>query len=85
MKELKYNICDEVYFLNTSTGHIEPVKIKGAQVMPVGISKNEKGEDVLDGDIVLYQTFEGVVISEPELFATREKCKEHWQKILAEL
>lgn len=85
MKELKYNICDEVFFLNTSTGRIESAKIKGAQVMPVGISKNEKGEDILDGDVVLYRTFEGVVISESELFASREECKEHWLKVIGEL
>ena len=85
MKEIKYNICDEVFFLNTSKAAIESVVIRGAQIIPLGISKDENGKDVLDGDMILYKTEEGVIISENELFPSREACRAYWAEVLDKL
>lgn len=73
--ETKYSICDKVAFFNTTERRVQTAEVNGVQIVPTGISKNEKGENVLDGFVVLYQTFEGQILAEPECFSSEEACK----------
>lgn len=73
--ETKYSICDKVAFFNTTERKVMTAEVKGVQIVPTGISKNEKGENVLGGYVVLYQTFDGPILAEPECFDSEEACK----------
>lgn len=73
--ETKYSICDKVAYFNTAERKVLTAEVKGVQIVPTGISKNEKGENVLDGYVVLYQTFDGPILSELECFDSEEACK----------
>ena len=84
MIEVKFGICDKVAYFNTAEGKVLTAEVKGIQIVPTGISKNEKGENVLDGYAVLYQTFEGMVLSEKECFGSEEECFEAYRKIFAQ-
>lgn len=82
MTELKFDICDRVYYLNTAVGKIESAEVKGVQVVPTGISKDVDGGNVLDGQMVLYQTVDGPVLAECELFLSESECREYWLGVL---
>ena len=75
MVEVKFNICDKVYFLNTATWTIESDTVKGVQIVPTGISKSESGEDVLDGSQVLYMMNEFGALASDEVFSTEDEVK----------
>ena len=77
--EIKFGICEKVFYFNTAECKVMSAEVKGAQVVPTGISKSESGENVLDGAVVLYQTFEGPVLSEQECFRSEEECQA-WYK-----
>lgn len=85
MSKDMYKICDKVVYLNTASGRFESVEIKGIQVVPTGISKDENGENVLDGQVVLYQTVDGPVLAETEVFASEEEARKHWTEVLGAL
>jgi len=68
--------------LNTATRKFDTAVIKGIQIMPTGISKSEEGEDVLDGSVVLYQTKDGPVLAETEVFASVEEAAAAWSEII---
>lgn len=76
--EIKFGICDEVVYLNTATGRIERAEVKGIQVVPTAVSKDSEGRNVLDGKVVLYQTVDGPMLSEEEVFSTESECREYW-------
>lgn len=80
-----FSICDKVVYLNTATRQFDTAVIKGIQIVPTGISKSEAGEDVLDGSVVLYQTKEGPVLAEAEVFGTVEEAREEWKRIIGEI
>lgn len=82
MTQVKYDICEKAFYLNTATGRFEEVEIKGIQVVPTGISKDSDGRNVLDGQMVLYQTVDGPVLAECELFATVEEARAFWTEAL---
>lgn len=84
MIEVKFGICDKVAYFNTAECKVMTAEVKGIQVVPTGISKDEKGENVLEGYVVLYQTFEGPVLSEQECFGSEEDCKEAYRKFFAQ-
>lgn len=84
MIEVKFDLLSEVVYFNTAKGMVEKAKVKGVQIVPTGISKDEKGEDVLEGFVVLYQTMEGVMLSEQECFASEGECKEFYRKLFVE-
>lgn len=71
----KFNICDKVFFFNTAECRVEKVEIKGIRIIATGISKNESGESVLDGSIVLYETVNGPVLAENECFADERELR----------
>lgn len=83
--EIRFKICDKVYYLNTVTGKIDKAEVKGVQVMPTGISRDVNGESVLDGEIVLYQTIEGPTLAASEVFGSADEAKDEWKKRIAEL
>lgn len=74
----KFNICDKVFFFNTAECRVEKVEIKGIRIIATGISKNESGESVLDGSIVLYETVNGPVLAESECFADEQSLRKHY-------
>lgn len=84
MIEVKFGICDKVAYFNTAEGRVTTAEVKGVQIVPTGISKSEKGENVLDSFVVLYQTFEGPVLSEQECFSSEEECREFYRKLFAQ-
>lgn len=85
MKEIKFNICDEVWYFNTASRKIEKVVIKGIQVVPTGISVGEDGKERLDGDVVLYQTKDGPVLAETEVFASADEAREVLLGVLSDM
>lgn len=72
--EIKFGICEKVCYFNTAECKVMEAEIKGVQIVPTGISKSEKGENVLDGFVVLYATVEGPMLSEQECFRSEEEC-----------
>lgn len=80
--ETKYSICDKLVFLNTAEGRFEESTVKGIQIIPTGVSKDEAGEDRLDGSIVLYQMSEGLTLTENEVFRSAEEAKEYYLSLL---
>lgn len=73
--EIKFNICDKVVYFNPSECKIMTTEVKGIRVIPTGISKDDKGNNKLEGSVVLYETFDGPVLSEQECFKTEAECK----------
>lgn len=74
MAEMKFRICDEVWYFNTASRRVEKVLVEGIRVVPTGISTGEDGKERLDGDVVLYQTKDGPVLADSEVFASREEA-----------
>lgn len=83
--EIRFQICDKVYYLNTVTGKVDVAEVKGIQVMPTGISKDADGRNVLDGYVVLYQTVEGLTLAESECFGSAEEAKAAWVELVGKL
>lgn len=83
--EIKFGICDEVVYLNTATARFEKAVVKGIRVAPTGISKDESGKDVLDGFIVLYDLKDGPIVSQEEVFASEQECRQAWVDRLSEI
>lgn len=52
--------------------------VRGIQVVPTGISKDEAGNDVLDGYEVLYKMDSGLVLAESEVFASEAEARESY-------
>jgi hypothetical protein len=80
-----FAICDKVVYLNTATGKFDSAEVKRVQIVPTGISKDEQGNNVLDGSIVLYETLEGPTLAESEVFATEEEARAFWRKKIVEI
>ena len=80
--EVRFNICDNVVFLNTVTGKLDSAEVKRIQILPTGISKDENGKNVLDGSVVMYETVDGPVLAESEVFASKEEAKARLEEIL---
>lgn len=81
MIEVKFEPCSRVWFFNTVTRNVEPAEVKRIQIVPTAVSKNESGENVLDGYAVLYETLDGPVLSGAEAFGSEYDCK----KVLADV
>lgn len=77
-----YKICDKVTYFNTVTRKLETVEIRGMKIVATGISKDEKGENVLDGQIVLYETVNGPTLAETEVWPDKETAKAELKKIV---
>ena len=77
MIEVKFGICEKVFYFNTAECKVMKAEVKGVQIVPTGISKNVSGENVLDGYVVLYSTVEGPMLSEQECFASEEACRDN--------
>lgn len=75
MIEIKFDICEEVYFFNTATCKIEKGEVKGVRVVPTGISHDENGRSKLDSRVVLYELVDGPMLAESELFVSEEECR----------
>lgn len=82
MIEVKYGLLDKVVYLNGATLRFESDAVKDIRIIPTGISKNEKGEDVLDGYEILYQLRNGLVLSSQEVYDTEEQAKERYKAAL---
>lgn len=82
---LKYEICQKVWYFNSSSEMVESDEIKGARVMATGISKDENGESVCDGYVVLYQLDEGLVLSEREVFASADECWGYYKEFFSKM
>ena len=83
--EIKFQICDKVYYLTTRTRRVDVAEVKGIQVIPTGISKDTDGNNVLDGCVVLYQTVEGPTLAESECFRSAEEAKAAWVELAGKL
>jgi len=79
--ETIFGILDTVWYLNTGNWKIENAKVMKIQVVPTGLSKNEKGEDVLEGTAVFYELDNRLVISEAEAFAVRDDVVDACRKV----
>lgn len=85
MSEVKFRITDKVVYLNTVTRKLEELEVKGIRVVATGISKDEDGNNILDGDMVLYETVNGPTLAESEVFADKESAKKAWKEIVERL
>ena len=72
--EIKYNICDKVAYFNTAECKVMTAEVKSVRVLPRGIKKDEAGNNVLEGVVVLYETVDGPMLAEQECFASVEEC-----------
>lgn len=68
-------IFEKVFYLNTATWNVEEGKIVKITIMPSGVHKDEKGEDVLDGELVFYELENRIVLTEKEAFSTKAEVK----------
>ena len=82
MIEIKYGLLDKVVYLNTAGMRFESDAVKDIRVIPTGISKDEKGEDKLDGYEVLYQLKSGIVLTSKEVFDSEEQAKACYREAL---
>lgn len=76
--EIRFKICDEVFYLNTASGRIEKAEVSGIKVVPTGISRDAEGKSVLEGDVVLYGLEGGPMVTGSEVFASAEECRDWW-------
>lgn len=70
--ETKFNILDKVVWFNTATRKMETGIVRGIQVIPTGMHRDENGEDILDSAMVMYQLDNKMTIAESEAFPTEE-------------
>ena len=83
MIEIRFNICDEVVYFNTASCKFEKAEVASIRVIPTGISKDEKGKNLLDGSVVLYETANrGPVLTEAECFGSEEEARAHYLSVL---
>lgn len=82
MIEIKYGLLEKVVYLNGATLKFESGVVRDIRVIPTGISKNEAGEDVLDGYDVLYQLQSGIVLTSREVYDSEEQAKEALRQAL---
>lgn len=82
--EIKFGICEKVWYFNTAECKVAMDEVKRVQVIPTGISKSSDGENVLDGYLVLYETMNGPVLTEQECFASEEECRKRYREFFAE-
>lgn len=83
--ETKFKICDEVYFFNATKEAVESDVVRSARIIATGVSQNESGAEVCDGTAVLYDMKGGFVLTENEVFASREECVEHYADVFARM
>jgi len=74
----RFDIMDEVWFFNTSERRFDSAQVRGIRVVPTGISKDEEGNDRLDGYAVLYEMDSRVVLTESEVFASEAEARESY-------
>lgn len=79
----RFAICDKVVFFNAPIMKVATAEVKGVRIVPTGISKDAKGENKLDGYEVLYETMEGYVLSEKEVFASEQELVEAYKKVFS--
>ena len=82
MIEVKYGLLDKVVYFNGATMKFENDTVRDVRIMPTGISKNESGEDVLDGYEILYQLTSGVVLTSKEVFDSAEEGLARYREAL---
>lgn len=80
----KFDICDSVVFLNTTTGRFDTAEVKGIRIVATGMHADENGDNVLDAAVVLYET-NGPMVAEPEAFASVDEAKAYWLEKLQSL
>ena len=68
----KFNILDKVVWFNTATRKMETGVVRGIQVIPTGMHRDEDGNDILDSAMVMYQLDNKMTIAETEAFPTEE-------------
>lgn len=81
--EIKYNICDKIAYFNTAECKVMTAEVKSIRVLPRGIKKDEAGNNVLEGVVVLYETVDGPVLAEQECFASVQECFEAYRKFFS--
>lgn len=74
----RFDICAEVVWFNTAARKFDTGEVKGIQIVPTGISKDEAGKDRLDGYEVLYKLDSGLVLAESEVFASEAEARESY-------
>ncbi len=82
--EIKFGICEKVWYFNTAECKVMKDEVKRIQVIPTGISKSSDGENVLDGYLVLYETLNGPVLTEQECFRSEEECRKKYREFFVE-
>lgn len=82
MVDIEFGLLEKVVYLNSATLTIEEGVVKGIRVVPTGISKDEKGNDVLDGYEVLYQLMNDIVLTSREVFQGKEQLLARYREAL---
>lgn len=82
MVDIEFGLLEKVVYLNSATLNIEEGVVKGIRVVPTGISKDEKGNDVLDGYEVLYHLMNDVVLTSREVFRGKEQLLARYREAL---
>ena len=82
MVDIEFGLLEKVVYLNSATLSIEEGVVKGIRVVPTGISKDENGNDVLDGYEVLYQLMNDIVLTSREVFRGKEQLLARYREAL---
>lgn len=85
MIEIKYNICDEVFYFNDASQKIESNTVQGVRVTATSIHANEQGKDVLDSFVILYALKNGITLTENAAFTSKEECAQHYAALFASI
>ena len=79
--ETKFAICDKLWFFNATEEKIESAVVQGIRIMATDVHADEKGDDVLDASVVLYDMKNRMVLTEREVFASEDECREHYRHV----
>lgn len=83
--ETRFAICDKVWFFNAPEEKVESAVVQGIRIMATDVHADESGEDVLDASVVLYEMKNRMVLTEREVFASREECIAHYRDVFSEV
>lgn len=75
MTEIKFGICEKVYFFNSASRKIESGEIQGIRIIGTDIQTNESGEHVCNASEAIYELAGGMRIAGSEAFGSYEDCK----------
>lgn len=85
MIEIKFGICEKVYFFNSASRKIESGEVQGIRVIGTDIATDENGEHKCNAFEVIYELTSRLCLTGAETFGSYEECKAGLEAALKEL